>query len=612
MTMDETYTYDDQVKDIVKGLSELRKENALCDAVLETSDGETFPVHRNVLSAASTYFKAMFCGGFKESECNTKMPIVLHNVRSIGLKEVLNFVYSGVLSLNCDNVYEVLAAAHMFELHVILHTCTGFLIDKMSTATCFKSLQIAQSYLLPDVATAAEIYIVNNLVKMSDNIEFKEIRKEDLCRYLRDDSLTGEEIVIYRAAKQWLDHDPSRMIYLAEIMSNINFKAIPAKVLASEIMQVDSFKYNKECFEMAMSAIVYHAHPFSQPLSGGFAQFRGEEKVIIIEDGELESKDGYTTSTPNKMSIYAKPDVKFALEHNVTETLKCFEEITDIMLIETSINVVAVGNFMYIFGTDSTTYSSVAKRFDGSTRSWIDLAPIPRNPAVASAAARVGDFIIMVGGMVVTKGSRRIRDASQFVNSTLLYSVRENQWVRVKCFPYRLAYAVSCSYEDLLYVSGGNVPKQNIRQGENDSAFYTSRKLYAFHQERNIWLAKAEMKHARSEAVFEAMNSKLFMLGGCKYEDDAPVPSIEMYDILQNQWSFVEQEPGFGYDSAAAYVDGENIVILGGYNYEDDSASSHITVFSLNHAGPTCIKTLGAQLKTITCQHACVVLKMNS
>ena len=608
---DTTYTYDDQVKDVVKGLCDLRKENALCDAVLETTDGETFPVHRNVLSAASTYFKAMFCGGFKESECKTETPIVLHNIRSIGLKAVLDFVYSGVLSLNCNSVYEVLAAAHMFELHVILHTCTGFLIEKMSASTCFKSLQVAQSYLLQDVATAAEIYIVNNLVDMSNNVEFNEIRKEELCRYLRNDGLKGDEIEIYRVAKHWLDHDSSRMVYLTEVMSNINFKAIPAKVLASEVMQVDSFKYNKECFEMALSAIVYHAHPFSQPLSGGFSQFRGEEKVIIIEDGELESKDGYTTTTPNKMSFYTKSDVKFALELDVTDTLKCQEETMDIMLIETSINIVTVGNFMYIFGTDSATYSSVAKRFDGSTRSWINLAPIPRNPGVASAASTVGDFIIIVGGMVVNKGSRRIRDASQFVNSALQYSVRQNQWTRGKCFPSRIAYTSSCSYDDLLYVTGGNVPKQNILQDENDSAFYTSRKLHAYDQGRNIWLVKPDMKMARSEAVFEAVNGKLFVLGGCKYEDDAPVRSIEMYDILENQWSLVEQEPGFPYDSAASYVDGENIIILGGYNYEDDSASSNVTVFSPNHRGPTCIKHLLAQLKNITCQHACAVLKMN-
>ena len=610
--MDIAYSYDCQVKEVVKGLSQLRKENLLCDAVLESADGEKFPVHRNVLAAASTYFKAMFCRGFNESESQKESPIVLQSVKSVGLEAALDFVYSGELTLSEECIVDVLAAAHMFELPVIIHTCTEYLIEHMSTITCFKYLNAAESYFLPDVTTAAERLIVNMFVELSITNEFKEMKKETLCRYLKDDNLKGEEIDIYRAAMRWLDHDPSRTQYLTEVMTNINFRAIPAKTIASEIMKVDSFKYNKECFEMAMSAIVYHTHPYSQPLSGVLDHYRGEEIVLLIEDGELESKDGFTTSTPNKISLYRKSDIRLAYERDGDEVLECIEETLDLRLIETSINAVTVGNFLYLFGTDCDTYNAVTKRLDGSTRIWLNLAPIPRNAAVASTAARIGDSIVIVGGMVVNKRSKRERDAAQFVNSTLSYSVRNNQWSRMACFPSRIAYAASCSHDDILYVAGGNVQKQDLAAGETDSVFYSSRKLFAYDHDENAWLAKADMKQGRSESIFEAVEEKLFLLGGCRYEDDESVPSIEMYSIAQNQWSIIEKNPGFPYDSAVAYVDGDRIVVLGGYNYVDDSATSHISIFSTKQRNPPLVSTLNTKLKNIMCQHTCVLLKMTT
>ena len=66
-----------QSREIFKNLNNLRKTGQLCDTVLKTSDGETFTVHRNILAAASDYFNAMFCGGFKEAQSDDKTPIVL-------------------------------------------------------------------------------------------------------------------------------------------------------------------------------------------------------------------------------------------------------------------------------------------------------------------------------------------------------------------------------------------------------------------------------------------------------------------------------------------------------------------------------------------------------
>ena len=58
---------------VLDGLNALRTEGTFCDVVIVV-DGEEFPVHKSVLSAASPYFKAMFTCNLAEANLE-KVPI---------------------------------------------------------------------------------------------------------------------------------------------------------------------------------------------------------------------------------------------------------------------------------------------------------------------------------------------------------------------------------------------------------------------------------------------------------------------------------------------------------------------------------------------------------
>ena len=51
---------------VLDGLNDLRSEGQFCDVVIVV-DGQEFPVHKSVLAAASSYFKAMFTCNLAES-----------------------------------------------------------------------------------------------------------------------------------------------------------------------------------------------------------------------------------------------------------------------------------------------------------------------------------------------------------------------------------------------------------------------------------------------------------------------------------------------------------------------------------------------------------------
>lgn len=55
---------------VMASLNDFRKEGTLCDVTLSVQD-TTFPSHRNVLSANSEFFKALFANEMKEKAENT-------------------------------------------------------------------------------------------------------------------------------------------------------------------------------------------------------------------------------------------------------------------------------------------------------------------------------------------------------------------------------------------------------------------------------------------------------------------------------------------------------------------------------------------------------------
>ena len=167
----------------------------------------------------------------------------------------------------------------------------------------------------------------------------------------------------------------------------------------------------------------------------------------------------------------------------------------------------------------------------------------------------------------------------------------------------------TCSYEGLVYIAGGYTCEGN----QNYSSKRLSRNVYAYDTKVDVWLTKAVMNHARAETVLEAVNGKLFAVGGSAKSvmsmsmSRVPVPSIEIYDILENQWTVVENEPGFPYDSTASFVDGQNIVITGGWNYETKELVNLVHVFDSESQK---ITVLQSKLPNAIRRHACTVLKM--
>ncbi len=104
---------------IMQGLAEQWKNNEFCDAKLNV-EGNILVAHRNVLSAASEYFRSMFLGNYKESE---KGEVNIKGVTYIAMQIILGAIYTKKLKLTNKIVPEVLSAADFLQINEIAQKC---------------------------------------------------------------------------------------------------------------------------------------------------------------------------------------------------------------------------------------------------------------------------------------------------------------------------------------------------------------------------------------------------------------------------------------------------------------------------------------------------------
>lgn len=87
------------------------------------------PFLLTVFDHSCLFFLSSLCpdsGGMKEQDL---MCIKLHGVNRIGLKKIIDFIYTAKLSLNMENLQDTLEAASFLQILPVLDFCKVFLIS---------------------------------------------------------------------------------------------------------------------------------------------------------------------------------------------------------------------------------------------------------------------------------------------------------------------------------------------------------------------------------------------------------------------------------------------------------------------------------------------------
>ena len=526
-----------RAEEVLKGLASLREEKVLCDVQLK-AQGQQIAGHKAVLAAASPYFRAMFGGSFKE----TKDQVVsMKEVSFIGLRAVIECIYTTELTaLDGENIECIFVAAHLLQMNDIVEECVGWMGQNITNDCWFKFLEMADRFSSESIETLVTEFVLRNFVDVNETKDFENISKAALIKYLSSDLLKTniKEFTAYKAAKKWILANEIPAEDIPEIIAHVRFGLVPQETIVKEILYDSLITSNKECCKLVSDAMLYHANVYSQPFyQGNLNKPRGEGYLVILPNRSRAG--GFNVSggdvAINKISF---PKIKTANLRSSLEIRVAFE----------SMSAVKIGNFMFLFGVNAHLFQNFSKRFDASTDTWLELAPVPRQAVVGAAIATHEKEIFLLGGMVVDRETDYDINGDAIIGGVYSYDISQNTWSGSRALPVKLMYAAAAELQGKIYLTGGQ-----LTDG------FSSDRVWSYDVNAKMWLTKASMNSNRVQHVLHAVEDKLYVIGGVIGSSKF----IEMYDPLANQWSVLLND---AYDNSAcsSFVISNKIYLVGG------------------------------------------------
>ncbi|PNJ80916.1 KLHL14 isoform 2 [Pongo abelii] len=325
---DRTSTFDPSHSDnLLHGLNLLWRKQLFCDVTL-TAQGQQFHCHKAVLASCSQYFRSLFSShpplgggvggqdglgapkdqqqppqqqqpsqqqqpppqeepGTPSSSPDDKLltsprainNLVLQGCSSIGLRLVLEYLYTANVTLSLDTVEEVLSVSKILHIPQVTKLCVQFLNDQISVQNYKQVCKIAALHGLEETKKLANKYLVEDVLLLN----FEEMRA-------LLDSLpppVESELALFQMSVLWLEHDrETRMQYAPDLMKRLRFALIPAPELVERVQSVDFMRTDPVCQKLLLDAMNYHLMPFRQHCRQSLAsRIRSNKKMLLLVGG---------------------------------------------------------------------------------------------------------------------------------------------------------------------------------------------------------------------------------------------------------------------------------------------------------------------------------------
>lgn len=210
--------------DLLVNLNIQRQSKILCDVILVIGDDE-LPAHKGVLAANSKYFLAMFTAEMAE---RTMEKIRIFGISTSAMKQVLDFIYTGVVNVTEENVRELLGASSFLLIQKVQKVCSKFLQNILVAKNCLAILSIADEFCCEALYRSCVIFLCQNFLEVSQTDDFARLDGESVKKMLLSDDLNieKEEDLVY-VVINWIKHDIEKRKHLLPVlMRSIRMKFI--------------------------------------------------------------------------------------------------------------------------------------------------------------------------------------------------------------------------------------------------------------------------------------------------------------------------------------------------------------------------------------------------
>lgn len=511
---------------ILGGLNTLRKEKTFTDVMIKVDDQE-FPVHRCVLSSFSPYFRAMFTAGLAESEMDV---VTLQGVEPDMIRNLVEFAYTGSITINKNNVQNLLSAANLLEVLKVRDACCKFLDRNMDESNCLGIHCFAEVHACTELMQHAKTFVLKHFQEIIESDEFTSIPEAKLVEILAsDDLVVDKEETIFMAALKWLKAQERVPKSFDQVLKHVRLPLLTPYFLHDVVMRTPAVTESAECRALVEEAKTWHLLPDRRDTSAGHRmrsrRSAGTTQVIVSVGGEddkvvmrsVEFWDPITT---------------------VWKTLACLP-----FAVSKHGLVVSGHGKLYMAGGEypDGSASRAMWRYDPVLNAWHEMA------GMNVCRSELG--LVMLDGCVYAVGGWEGRSR---LDSVERYDPETNSWQFVPPLKMAVTSPAVVAYDGALYVTGGAI----LEDGDGIEL------VQRYDNKTGQWTEMASMLIPRSGSAACVVDGSIYVVGGW-HASTENTNKVERYDVARNTWEFVSCMCERRYRPAAANIGGR-MYVLGG------------------------------------------------
>ncbi|XP_061661575.1 kelch-like protein 34 [Syngnathoides biaculeatus] len=529
----------------------LRSAGRMCDVVLETN-GASFPCHRALLASSSDYFWALFGEATAErSACRVELPALT----PVGLDVILDFLYSGWLSLSAGTLGDVLEAARYLQVDTAVSICQRYIVDDLGAENCCRYANLAEQHALSDAVEAANFTIAAELATLlrERRGDLLDLNLQSLMVVLEAEEIpTVKEVELVKLALDWLgENGPLPLLQSNLLLSRLRFGLVAPADLA-RLSHASKAMATPLIRSQVTRALEYHRTGSERPIrQNKQSTLRATDRVLLV--GGSSSPDC--------------PQQRVLTFNLKTRT---FAPLTSCLPLRLRNHCVcSLGGFLFVVGGEVvseedrkpvvTEASNQVWRYDPRFECWQQVeSMMQRRTKFACCVAN--NSIYAIGGQKTPADSGA---PAATLASVEFYDLEAGAWRREAPLPGPLHGHACAALQQNIFVSGGLSDNSGapLIPGQSQSR----REVLRWDHAGRLWEKAAPMSIGRFGHRMASVHGYIYAFPGM-YE---PFSDIERYDPGADHWTRLRPlvAASFGYGMAAMPTG--SILVFGGRKWSN-------------------------------------------
>ena len=241
-------------QDMMLKLDDDRKTSTkYCDITLIV-DEHKYPAHKCILGLLSPFFDKMFSIEMKERRDNKA---VIKGVCKEVFEAILDLIYTGSITLNMENVFGIIEAAHYMDLPYVKECCTAYLGDRVTTENWLSLKAYGERYGYEELLEKVTQSMSEKFTAVVKAKNFVELDVEELKFLLGLENKTVEsEEKVYEAVIGWIKMDVvGREKHAEELLGFVKFPNMSLDFLNQVVAKERLIEVSDVCMKSVLQAI---------------------------------------------------------------------------------------------------------------------------------------------------------------------------------------------------------------------------------------------------------------------------------------------------------------------------------------------------------------------